>query len=405
MDPSIYKYPWKELQYFKSYGAPKDIIFKEFESAIPSYLIAKKEEINIYELEHKWELAKKLANPYEMIYTQEEKFPHPNISLLRPLSRSYFKMIEILNISSFLKDILKDVQYLRSAHLAEGPGGFIQAFIDIVEGSRRKVKKIYAMTLKSDKPHIPGWKKASYFIKKYSSILDISYGKDDTGCMYVKENQDAFIQRVEQKVHLFTADGGFDFSIDYPQQEKQIFELLVCSFIVGFQVLNIGGTCVVKCFDTYSNSTQVLLSLCGSCFKEYIIYKPATSRPCNSERYFIGKGFKGSSTCIDQLYKIRNNLYTNLYPQADINPKEKEYFDHISNAYEYLQMKCIDTAKEYAVNPKLYVHVYKDHFEKSLKYCNDFKIPTKHTVAKELTWAECSFSSNAFQPEQKHHAE
>ena len=399
MDTS--NYPWKDITFFKSLGPPKDIVFKAFDTSIPDYLIKKKEEINEYETEHRWELAKKLANPYEMIYTQEEKFPHPNISLLKPLSRSYFKMIEILSISSFLKDLPKDLYYLRSAHLAEGPGGFIQAFVDTVEQSKKKIKKIHAMTLKSDKPHIPGWKKAYNFLKKYSFILDISYGKDETGCVYKKENQDAFIQSIEQKVHLFTADGGFDFSIDYTQQEKQIFELCVCSFIVAFQILNIGGMCVIKCFDTYSNSTQVLLSLCGSCFKEYAIYKPATSRPCNSERYFIGKGFKGGSGCIDQLYKIRNKLCIGEFPSAIV--AEKSYIDTISNTYENLQMKCIDTAKEFAINPKLYKDVYLDHFNRSLKFCSDFKIPVKHKTAKELTWAECNFSSNEYQLEQTHH--
>ena len=103
MDELIDKPPWKSITFFK----PKHLVLKkyeyrEFEDNIPEYLIKKKEEINQYEEEHKWELAKKLANPYEMVYTQEEKFPHPNISLLKPLSRSYFKMIEILEASQFI---------------------------------------------------------------------------------------------------------------------------------------------------------------------------------------------------------------------------------------------------------------------------------------------------------------
>ena len=288
MDVCITKPPW-----FKSKILDlNQVTYDEFQISIPESLLNKKEEINKYEEEHKWELAKKLANPYEMVYTQEEKFPYPSLCYIKPLSRSYFKLIEILQLTNFFEELPKEVQMLRSAHVAEGPGGFIQAFIDMSETKRKKIKKIDAITLKSDKhlsEFIPGWKKAFYFLKKYSNIIKICYGKDNSGDIYLKENQDFFISEIGQKVHLFTADGGFDFSIDYSQQEKQIFKLLVCSFMIGFQVLATHGTMVIKLFDTYSTSTKTLISICGSFFKEYSLFKPLTSRPCNSERYFIGK--------------------------------------------------------------------------------------------------------------------
>ena len=171
MEQTIEKPPWKQLTFYKTKPYNKaNIIYGDFLLNIPSELFEKKNEINTYEEEHKWELAKKLANPYEMVYTHEEKFPYPNISLIKPLSRSYFKLIEILKSTDFLKDMPKEVQYLRSAHVAEGPGGFIQGFIDLVDESKRKVKRIDAITLRSDKQHVPGWKKASNFLKKYSNI-------------------------------------------------------------------------------------------------------------------------------------------------------------------------------------------------------------------------------------------
>ena len=125
---------------FKPTTISEAIHFGDFETNIPETLLNKKEEINIFEQEHKWELAKKLANPYEMVYTQEEKFPHPNISLLRPLSRSYFKMIEMLEISKFIDILPKETIHIRSVHIAEGPGGFIQATIDYIEKYKKIVK-------------------------------------------------------------------------------------------------------------------------------------------------------------------------------------------------------------------------------------------------------------------------
>jgi cap2 methyltransferase len=379
MEQTIEKPPWKQLTFYKTKPYNKaNIIYGDFLLNIPSELFEKKNEINTYEEEHKWELAKKLANPYEMVYTHEEKFPYPNISLIKPLSRSYFKLIEILKTVEFLKDIPKEVQYLRSAHVAEGPGGFIQGFIDLVDESKRKVKRIDAITLRSDKQHVPGWKKASNFLKKYSNIINISYGSDNSGDIYKIENQDNFIMTVPQKVHLFTADGGFDFSVDYSLQEKQIFSLLVCSFIVGLQVITLNGYCIIKLFDTYSESTKTILSLCGSCFKEYAIYKPASSRPCNSERYFIGKKYRGfNSEVIDILKKIYMNVNNNLYPTMTLCDEEIEYINSISKIYEKKQIQCIDLAKEFAENQELFKNYYKEYYNCSLKFCQEFRINTK----------------------------
>jgi len=390
MDDLIDKPPWKSIIFFKPklYGLKKyEIEYKNFEDSIPNILIDKKEEINAYEKEHKWELAKKLANPYEMIYTQEEKFPHPNISLLRPLSRSYFKMIEMLEISKFIDNLPKETIHIRSVHIAEGPGGFIQATIDYIEKYKKLVKKMYAITLKSDKHYIPGWKKASSFLKKYEDVLQISYGKDGTGDIYREENQSYFIQNVDRKVHLFTADGGFDFSINYTQQEKQIFDLLVCSFIIGLQTLALNGFCIVKIFDTYSPSTKALISICGSCFKEYSLYKPATSRPCNSERYFIGKKFNGlNNSILNILKKFQENSKNDLFPQIILEQEEINYIQTISDIYEKKQIECINQAKEYAHNPLSYENIYKSHFQTSYDFCQTFKIPTKIKNPQPLNW-------------------
>ena len=370
--------PWKHISFFKPITKSlRKLLFKEYGSNVPEIIFKKRDEITEFEKEHKWELAKKLANPYEMVYTQEEKFPYPNISLVKPLSRSYFKMIEMLYSTNFLNELTKN-KHIRSAHIAEGPGGFMQAIIDVAEKEQKTVKKMYGITLKSDKYYIPGWKKSTYFLKKYSNIINISYGKDDTGDIYVKENQENFISNINVKVDLFTADGGFDFSFDYTQQEKQIFSLLVCSFIVGIQVLALNGMCIIKIFDTYSIHTKTLISVCGSLFKEYTLYKPATSRPCNSERYFIGKKFKGfNKQVLDNLRTIYDNSLRELYPYIDIEEDELKYIEDISDTYEKKQIEFIDLAKEFATNNELYKSYYKENYDKSYNFCKEFRIPIK----------------------------
>lgn len=373
------KPPWETIKYHKInivYDINK-ILFDNFKCIISEQIVNKKNEINQYEEEHKWELAKKLANPYEMVYTQEEKFPYPNISMLKPLSRSYFKMVEILHTTKFFEEF-KSTHFLRSVHVAEGPGGFIQAFIDISEQHKKKIKKINAITLRSDTHYVPGWKKTNYFIKRYSDILNISYGIDNTGNINLISNQNHFVNEIEQKAHLFTADGGFDFSTDYTQQEKQIFQLLISSFIIALQTLSINGMCVIKLFDTYSDSTKTLIVLCASCFKEFTLYKPATSRPCNSERYFIGKGFKGvSKKIVETLQKFQIELQNELYPTMEIDNTTQLFINDIGLYLEKKQIECIDLAKKFAITPELHKEYYETNFKKSIDFCKEMKIPMK----------------------------
>jgi hypothetical protein len=97
-------------------------------------------------------------------------------------------------------------------------------------------------------------------------------------------------------IHIFTADGGFDFTGNYLAQEANIFQLLLASVTTGFQCLAKESLFVVKLFDCFSTATLQLMSFMASCFEKWTLYKPASSRPCNSEQYFIGTQFRGVRT-------------------------------------------------------------------------------------------------------------
>ena len=76
-----------------------------------------------------WDMYKKYTNPYEYIHTivPDKK---TSVSKYKPLSRSFYKFIEICHTFDILPD--KDVP-LKSFHLAEGPGGFIEAIYIYME--------------------------------------------------------------------------------------------------------------------------------------------------------------------------------------------------------------------------------------------------------------------------------
>lgn len=343
-------------------------------------LNAVKAKIEPLEKNHVWEILKKRTNPYELVYTQDNSDCPSSISITKPLSRSYFKMVEILSVANFFERIPKTVQKIRSAHVAEGPGGFIEAVLDRSSLYRLPISKIFAMTLKPTNSHIPGWRRAFTFLQKHPEIK-IHYGEDGTGDLYSIANQNSFIELFQlTKAQLFTGDGGFDFSVDYENQEKIMFTLLSASAITGLQVLNMDGTFVLKLFDIFSSSTQLLLRLITFCFKEWTLYKPSMSRPCNSERYLVCRGFRKVFPQILQLLKqIEQNASINLFPNVEyfsfFNEKERDYLEQHIREFNQHQIENIektialqsDTSEKYDWKPQ---------YKLAQQWCSQFRVPS-----------------------------
>ncbi len=236
-----------------------------------------------------WDDAKKITNPYEYIFLSLQRRMHRSIAATIPLSRSYFKMIEIWEQAG-----LDPATVTASAHTAEGPGGFLEA----IQARVPRAIPMIAMTLRSTEHTIPGWRKSQAFLARYPTIT-VTYGADNTGNLYSLANQDAYAAAA--RTHLgtdgasvYTADGGFDFSADFNGQEQTVQRLLIAEALAGVSVLRPGGTMILKLFDTKCRATLELLWMLAACFEQTGQMKPYTSRPANSERYWIGKGFRGA---------------------------------------------------------------------------------------------------------------
>jgi 23S rRNA U2552 (ribose-2'-O)-methylase RlmE/FtsJ len=286
--------PWENSQFVSFQGPlPKLAHIQEgWKEMEHDKIIEYKNKISHVESHEEWELRKKITNPYEAIFSGNSDNTFPSLAKVHPLSRSYFKMIEMLKITDFWKTV--SPAPFKSAHVCEGPGGFLQAIIENVKNKKLPIDSIYAMTLRPTKSHIPGWRRSIHFLKRFPQI-QLNYGEDDTGNIMSQDNQKHF-SSLTQGSQIFTADGGFDFSVDYNNQEQLAFPLLMASFTIGLECLAKGGTMIVKLFDIYSQSTQDLFLGTSRLFKRFTIYKPATSRPCNSERYFIATGYVGNKT-------------------------------------------------------------------------------------------------------------
>ena len=347
-------------------------------------LMAFKNLINEYPYNCCWNKFKKMTNPYELIHLSKKKKTDPNHSIARhiPFSRSYFKMWEIIHEYN----LINDPNIINVSHIAEGPGGFMEAFINYRKKFNKK-DNIFGITLKSSKKEIPGWNKSKYFIKR--NKINISYGKDNTGDICNIENILSFKEYVgNNKCHLVTADGGFDFSIDFNHQEQQAFRLIFCEIVIALSVQKIGGTFIFKIFDIFTLLTANFIYLICNLYEDVSIYKPQTSRSANSEKYIIAKGFKGiDNDYLSKLYGIirlwdsieKNNYFiTDLF--EDIKDTQFIYIISKINGYHIKnQLKNIKATLELIKNRpsiKEYNRIIKKQVSNAVKWCKKYYVRT-----------------------------
>ena len=254
-----------------------------------------------------WDYCKKLSNEYELLHhCIKHKNSNLGIANYDPISRSFFKMWEICHDFNIIDVNKNKIVY---GALAEGPGGFIECF----NFYRRRFTKfqpddvVNCITLKPYNNDIPGWKKSQRIFRECNNY-NVSYGEDDTGDLYNIDNIKDFKKYfVDEKADIVTADGGFDFSNDYSNQEVSAFRLIFCEVVTGLSILKNGGNMVIKIFDLFSYPSIDLLYILTTLFDNLHIIKPFTSRSANSEKYILCKGFRG----------IRDNYLESLYEMVE----------------------------------------------------------------------------------------
>jgi 23S rRNA U2552 (ribose-2'-O)-methylase RlmE/FtsJ len=260
-----------------------------------NYLIILKQVINVYP--EYWDIIKKITNPYEYIHSC---VPNYKLSLCKykPLSRAFFKMIEIVDTFSFLTEKTK----IKSFHLAEGPGGFIEAFNYV---RHNKEDLYYGMTLISDDMNIPSWKRASQLLHNNPNII-IESGASKTGDLFLKENLIYCYKKYSNSMDYITGDGGFDFSNDFNNQEDISFKLIVSQIFFALIMQKTGGNFILKMFDIFKYKTLEIIYLLCNLYENVYIFKPNTSRIANSEKYIICINYKNNNK------KIITNIIENF---------------------------------------------------------------------------------------------
>jgi len=252
-------------------------------NSLSYYLCDIKEKIKIHEKE--WDVYKKYTNPYEYLNTIVPN-RKKSISKYKPISRSYFKMIELVKTFKLFE---YKKEKITTFHLAEGPGGFIEAVCELRNNLN---DRYYGMTIldDSDEMNVPGWKKSQQFLFENPNVV-LENGADNTGNILHIENFLYCKEKYGSSMEFITADGGFDFSLDFNKQEVNISKLLFAQIAFALCMQKKEGSFVLKIFDSFMPQTIDLLYILASFYEKVYITKPQTSRFANSEKYIVCKNF------------------------------------------------------------------------------------------------------------------
>ena len=252
---------------------------------IHDLLVDQKDKITAYHKTKRWDNYKKLTNDYELVFTTHQGYP--SIANHIPISRSYFKLWEIL---VDMKDELAIGATDKAAFLADAPGGFIEAWVNYCGMHAGMSSETYGISLRPSHNVIPNWKLSERYCK--DNQIKLIYGRNNNGDLYDLQTIHDFVSAVgEHACGLVTADGGFDFSSDFNNQEEMSLMLLTAEIYTALRIQKSGGSFVLKVFDIHKVETMQLLYVLYSLYEDVYITKPLTSRPANSEKYVVACGF------------------------------------------------------------------------------------------------------------------
>ena len=343
--------------------------------SVCEYLMNTKAQIDNYSLQ--WDNFKKYTNPYEYIHTVVPSCRTP-VAKHKPLSRSYYKFIEMVNILHILEPF--EMENIKTFHLAEGPGGFIEA-INSLRQNRNDC--YYGMTLIDESDtNIPGWKKSLTFLEKHPNIF-LEPGATGNGNLYESSNLLMCHKKYANSMNIITGDGGFDFSVNYNDQEAMSVKLILFQIFYALIMQKFGGSFILKIFDVFSKPTIDCVSLLTSFYKQVYVVKPNTSRYANSEKYLVCKDFKFTNTTfllkkfLAIVNKINDDPYITQVLSINTPYILSSKIEEINAIFGQQQIESINNTInliQHNKNEKL-EQIKKNNIQKCTNWCIKNKVP------------------------------
>lgn len=238
------------------------------------------------------------------------------------------------------------------------------------------------MTLVNDDPICPGWKKTRAFLENHPNVI-IETGADKTGNLISLDNFHHCATKYRNKMEIITADGGFDFSVDFNNQENMATQLILCEVFYALAMQKQGGTFILKIFDVFHKPTVDILYLLCYYYTNVSIMKPHTSRIANSEKYVICQGFKiaDSGKIIEQFAKLFPSLVSATL--TSILPQEHDlYFlnkiEEMNAMVSFQQIENITSTLSIITNHRnaeKLEQYKKSNINRCIAWCEHYEIP------------------------------
>jgi 23S rRNA U2552 (ribose-2'-O)-methylase RlmE/FtsJ len=282
------------------------------------------------------------------------------------INRAFYKYWEIINEFEIFEGYSNDDIVL---HCAEAPGGFIQGtniylqvdrvgdlpksharssideegFITVHRKRKRPGTeyKVYTISLNKDLPQYKSYNLPSYNKNVINKHVCITYGQDKTGDINNWDNILHINKIARRPFYLVTADGGFDEGTDFNNKEQLHFSLILSEIAAAIRLQKHKGHFILKVFDVFTETSLHLMYLLSIAYESVHVYKPKTSRPTNSEKYLVCKGFRLDE---EQRVTMFEKLFT-LYKRIQTSDSKYNLFTIFKNIPTSFIQKISDMNK------------------------------------------------------------
>lgn len=246
--------------------------------------------------------------------------PLDSTKIKKPVSRSFFKLLELVKDHGIPLDG-------NTLHLAESPGGFIEATEYLKKKKRINNDTYYTFSLIG--PKAPIYNKN---LIKNPDITVLSNYKNK-GDLYEPVNIKYLAHKLQnENIQFITCDGGIDEMDNFNMKEQLHHRLIYNELLTSIMILKRGGSMILKIFDIFTELTFDYIYLLSYLFGEVSVCKPNTSRPTNSEKYIVCKFFKKHLLTHELLSKLQSICFNNVESISSFVDKthiEKEFVDCI----------------------------------------------------------------------------
>lgn len=265
---------------------------------LKTVLNSTKQKLNFFNLDE-WHSHTTKMNPAGLVINHIRHHVRPDF-----LTQAWCKFYEIAYSSNLIpQDVIQDKNTVSTVHLCEAPGAFVSSLNHYMAINHEGLRLEWlAMTLNpyhesNGHPDIVSDDRLIL-----NTLENWEFGPDYTGDIfqsgYSEHLSCAVLEKFDRNACLVTADGSIDCSDDPGEQENVVMRLHNYETMVALNVLQEGGSLVLKMFTVFECNTICRMYLLCCLFKSVVVKKPMTSKPGNSEVYVVCTGYLGRTLAL-----------------------------------------------------------------------------------------------------------